>query len=239
MDYLDMLAKLGIGNAHPGGFAATLKQLELYPLPANSRILEVGCGTGRTACYAASQGHEVTGVDIRPDMIAKAVIRAQKQQVNAQFMTGDACRLPFPDDSFDIILVESVTVFTDTAKALSEYYRVLRGGGKLYDREVVQRNPMPVEFSNELTQFYGIGRLWSMAEWLQLVTAAGFTRALIDGPFPYPEASEDLLLHPDPYQQIDAGSFLDPAIWEAANEYNRIMERYEAYIGYMVLTGTK
>ena len=42
MNYIDMISKLGIGNAHPGGFAATLAQLERYPLRSGDHVLEVG-----------------------------------------------------------------------------------------------------------------------------------------------------------------------------------------------------
>lgn len=95
MEYLNMLAKLGVGNAHPGGFTATLKQFEQYPLLTASRILEVGCGTGRTACYLAAQGHDVIGIDIQSDMISKAKIRAEKENSSIQFLVGDASSFLF------------------------------------------------------------------------------------------------------------------------------------------------
>ncbi|WP_240417141.1 class I SAM-dependent methyltransferase [Paenibacillus periandrae] len=239
MEYFDMLAKLGIGNAHPGGFTATLKQLEQYPLPTNCRILEVGCGTGRTSCYVAAQGHDVTGIDIRPDMIAKAKIRAEKENVSVQFMEGDAGALPFPNESFDVILVESVSIFTDTDKALSEYYRVLRTGGKLFDREMILLQPVSTEINEEITGFYHIDKLWGIDDWSALVNTKGFNRSQIEGPFLFPETSEDLLEHPDPSQQIDAGSFLDIHVWEVTSKYNGIMDRFREYIGFVLVIGTK
>jgi ubiquinone/menaquinone biosynthesis C-methylase UbiE len=239
MEYLDMLAKLGIGNAHPGGFAATLEQFEQYPLPANSRILEVGCGTGRTSCYVAAQGHEVIGIDIRPDMIAKAKKRAENENVSIQFLVGDASSLPFPNESFDIILVESVSIFTDISKTFAEYYRVLRTGGKLFDREMIQQKRMPAEIKEEISQFYNLNKLWDMNEWSAFANTVGFTHSQIDGPFLFPNSSEDLNKYPDLAQQIDVGSFLNLTIWEVINKYNGILERYREYIGYILFIGTK
>lgn len=239
MGYFDMLAKLGIGNAHPGGFTATLKQFEHYPLPAASRILEVGCGTGRTSCYLAAQGHEVIGIDIHPDMITKAKIRAEKENASIQFLEGDASSLPFPNESFDVIFVESVSIFTDTGKALSEYYRVLRTGGKLFDREMIQRKPMSTEIYQEITQFYQIEKLWDINDWSVLVKTMGFCHSQIEGPFLFSKSNEDLLEHPDPHQQIDADSFLDHSIWEVISKYNSIMDSYYQYIGFILVIGTK
>ncbi|WP_339287205.1 class I SAM-dependent methyltransferase [Paenibacillus sp. FSL E2-0201] len=239
MEYLNMLAKLGVGNAHPGGFTATLKQFEQYPLPTASRILEVGCGTGRSSCYLAAQGHDVTGVDIQPDMISKAKIRAEKENASIEFLVGDASSLPFPDESFDVILVESVSIFTDTDTAFSEYYRVLRTGGKLFDREMVQYKPIPTEINQEITTFYHIEKLWNISDWSALVNATGFNHSQIDGPFLFPKSSEDLTEHPDHYQQMDADSFLDHTIWELISKYNSIMDRYHEYIGFILVIGTK
>ena len=239
MEYFDMLAKLGIGNAHPGGFSATLQQFEQHPLPARSRILEVGCGTGRTSCYLAAQGHDVVGIDIRPDMIAKAKKRAEKENLTLEFLEGDAISLPFPDESFDVVLVESVSIFTDTAKALSEYYRVLRSGGQLFDREMIQRKPMSIEINQEITEFYHVDKLWDIKDWSALLQQIGFIRSQLEGPFMFPKSSLDLFEQPDDHQQIDAGSFLDSSIWEVISKYNSIMDSYEEYIGYILVIGTK
>lgn len=133
MDYQDLLAKQGVGSAHPGGFAATIDFLKDVSFLPGSKILEVGCGTGRTACYLAGQGYDVTALDIRPAMLRKARFRAQRQRVFVRWVEGDACDLPFPANQFDILLLESVTVFVDAKRALPEYRRVLRPGGRLYD----------------------------------------------------------------------------------------------------------
>lgn len=239
MDYLDMIAKLGIGNAHPGGFAATLEQLERFPLLPNSKILEVGCGTGRSACYLAIQGHEVTGIDIRSDVIAKARNRAEKENISVRFLEGDAGSLPFPDESFDVIMIESVSIFTDTAKALTEYNRVLRRGGKIFDREMTQRKQMPAEIYNEIIHFYQIEKLWDFNDWLTLLRTAGFHELQIEGPFLFPSTNEDLSKYPDHFQQIDEGSFLDFSIGEVISKYNSIMDQYKDYIGYILMIGTK
>ncbi|OKP85972.1 hypothetical protein A3844_14540 [Paenibacillus helianthi] len=239
MEYFDMLSKLGIGSAHPGGFSATLKQFEHYPLPTSSRILEIGCGTGRTSCYLAAQGHDVVGIDIRPDMIAKAKKRAEKENVTLKFLEGDALSLPFPNESFDVILVESVSIFTDTRKAFLEYYRVLRSGGQLFDREMTQRKPMSTEINQEITNFYHVDKLWDIKEWLALVQIIGFNRSKIEGPYRFPKTSLDLFEQPDAHQQIDEGSFLDPSIWEVIRKYNSIMDSYAEYIGFILVIGTK
>ena len=239
MEYLDMLAKLGISGAHPGGFAATLQQFDRYPLPPNSRILEVGCGTGRTACYAAARGHEVTGIDLRPDMVAKAKKRAEQEGVTVNFQEGDACMLPFAEDTFDVVLVESVSIFTNTPKALAEYRRVLRGGGTLFDREVVRRHPLPPRTNREISEFYQVAKLWSVQDWNRLIKDTGFDRTQIDGPYPFPKINEDLLNHPDPFQLIDDDSLFDETLWEVIRKYNRIMERYSDDIGFILMIGMK
>ena len=137
MNYLDMLARLGVGNAHPGGYTATLEQLQQWPIPKSSSVLEVGCGTGITACYLAQNGLEVTGLDVRPDMLVKAKQRANELGVKVHYELGDVQCLPFDANTFDVVLAESVSIFTNTRIALSEYFRVLSPGGTLYDREMI------------------------------------------------------------------------------------------------------
>ena len=75
--YFELLAWLGIGSSHPGRFPATLKNLSTMDIKAEVLLLDAGCGSGLTACYLAkTKGCRVIGVDINPQMIEKARLRA-------------------------------------------------------------------------------------------------------------------------------------------------------------------
>lgn len=239
MNYLDMLAKLGVGNAHPGGFAATVRQFSQYTLPAGARILEAGCGTGRTACHAASLGYRVTGMDIREDMITKASQRALDEQADVDFVQGRAEEMPFESEVFDAVLAESVTVFADPAAALAEYARVLGSCGVLYDREMVSLGTGPVGMEQEVKDFYGITCLPELEEWRGMLVAAGFSHIRIDGPYPLEEVDEDLVGYPDHTQRIDSGSFLDQELWDVNRRYNEIMGRYRKHMGHILMVAVK
>ncbi|MEB3100876.1 class I SAM-dependent methyltransferase [Ferviditalea candida] len=240
MNYLDMLATLGAGSAHPGGFAATMEQFEKFPISPGSKVLEIGCGTGRTACYLAKQGCDVTGIDIRPNMIDKACLRAHEERVEARFLVGDACALPFMDRQFDVVLAESVTIFVDSAKALSEYCRVLRTGGILYDREIIMMKECTEEVLREVREFYGVNKLYYAEDWISLMKKSGFGEASVGEKKLF---STDMWLdefkHPDLYQKADPDSYTNPELWETANKYNEIMTNYLDYFGYSLLIGNK
>lgn len=137
--YLDLLASTGYAR-HIGGKAATDVLLEKAKIGTGSRVLDVGCGTGRTACRLASEaGCTVSGVDIMPAMVEQSQALASKMKLNgkAVFCQGDARELPFEDNTFDAVFVESVTIFVeDVQKALSEYRRVVKPGGVVCDNEV-------------------------------------------------------------------------------------------------------
>ncbi|MCD1259951.1 class I SAM-dependent methyltransferase [Paenibacillus athensensis] len=240
MKYLDMLAKLGIGNAHPGGFKETLQQLEQFPLPAGARVLEVGCGTGRTACLLAQRGFQVTALDIRPEMIAKGRIRAQAAGVQVAFVEGDACMLPFAPESFDVVLVESVTNFTEAERAAAEYFRVLAPGGQLYDREVLLQLEPPEEAYRELVSYYDVRQLLGVTAWERVWSAAGFASIAFSPMRPFPQSMwEDAVEHPDPVQLSDQNALWDPEIWQMTHQYEDLMERYGHYLGYSLMIAKK
>lgn len=60
----------------------------------------------------------------------------EKLASGTRFMVGDAENIPFPDNTFDAVLSESVTAFTDKGKSLPEYFRVLKSGGYLGLNEI-------------------------------------------------------------------------------------------------------
>lgn len=241
MDYHDMLARQGVGSAHPGGFAATVDFLSHFPFRRSSRILEVGCGTGRTACYLARKGHEVTGIDIRPAMLKKAKKRAELEQVNVRFLQGDACQLPFESEQFDVVVAESVTVFVDAPKAFSEYYRVLRQSGSLYDREMMAIDSLPSKVSRAVRQLYGARQLPRLAEWMDMLQKAHFQEVSVWKPTAVPEKLDmtDEWAYPDPHQQMDLDVYEDPRVRSILEQNMQIMTRYARYLGYGVLMGRR
>ena len=137
--YLDMLAEIGYAR-HIGGAGATDRLIKKAGIKKGSKVLDVGCGLGRTSCRLATElGCTVTGIDIMPKMIARAKTTAKKAGVRDKvtFLEGDARKLPFEDNSFDTVLVESVTIFVeDVTKAIAEYRRVVKPGGAVCDNEV-------------------------------------------------------------------------------------------------------
>ena len=93
-----------------------------------SRVLEVACGTGRFAVELAESGADVTGVDISKPMLMKGVGKARERGLGVEFLRGDAKRLPFPDDTFDLVLgMRFFHLVDEPVEYLSEMARVSKG----------------------------------------------------------------------------------------------------------------
>ncbi len=92
------------------------------------KLLEVPVGTGvlTMPVYRSLPNAEITCLDYSPDMMEKARRRAPR---NVNFVQGDVGRLPFEDESFDIVLsLNGCHAFPDKAAAYRETYRVLKKG---------------------------------------------------------------------------------------------------------------
>ncbi|XVH32247.1 class I SAM-dependent methyltransferase [Haloferacaceae archaeon DSL9] len=96
------------------------------------RVLDVACGSGTAALVAERRYCEVTGLDYVPELIERARTRAQANGQAIDFRVGDAQDLPFPDNSFDVVLsVYGVQFAPDQKQAASELLRVCKPGGKI------------------------------------------------------------------------------------------------------------
>jgi SAM-dependent methyltransferase len=99
---------------------------------AGERVLDVACGTGNAAVRAAQAGGEVVGVDLTPELFDAAQREAAAAGVSVEWVEGDAEALPFPDESFDVVLSTFGVMFAPRHRvAAAELARVLRPGGRL------------------------------------------------------------------------------------------------------------
>jgi ubiquinone/menaquinone biosynthesis C-methylase UbiE len=97
-------------------------------VPADTRVLDVGCGAGQT--LAAAYGElETFGLDIDFDAMAFGRARIAR---NVRFTSGRAEQLPFANAQFDLVIARVSLAYTDLPKSLREIGRVLKPGGKVW-----------------------------------------------------------------------------------------------------------
>ncbi|HLG23292.1 MAG TPA: class I SAM-dependent methyltransferase [Candidatus Manganitrophaceae bacterium] len=98
-----------------------------------SRVLDVGCGSGLQSVALAPFADEVIGIDLSQELIEVAKERC-KDHKNVRFEVANACRLPFPDRSFDFIISygDVLSHIVDRyEEAVSEMGRVAKPGATL------------------------------------------------------------------------------------------------------------
>lgn len=102
-------------------------------LPANNAvILDLGCGTGSLSVAMAGLGHEVTGIDISPAMMAKAKAKAVTFRYSIEFHIMDAVVPQFPSKSFDAIICRHLLwTLPEPVIVLPRWVDLLKPGGRL------------------------------------------------------------------------------------------------------------
>lgn len=97
---------------------------------AGARLLEIGCGMGTDLLQFARGGALCTGIDLTPRSVEITRHRFALYDMPGNFLVADGERLPFPDESFDVVYSNGVLHHTpNTAAAVREVHRVLRQGG--------------------------------------------------------------------------------------------------------------
>jgi SAM-dependent methyltransferase len=231
---------------HLGGRRATERLLAMRPLPPDAAVLEIGCGTGDTACYLARRFRaRVLGLDLLMPNVLRARRRVASQNLVEQvnLLRADAQQLPCPPDAFDLVLAESVLVFGDGKQMAREAHRVLKPGGVLAINELTLRAPPPERLSSMLNDLFGIPARQE-GEWRDLLAQAGFP-SLISGVYPL-KLEEQVLNH----LRVDGmRTYLAALRTSVANSrlrtqfFNREMLlaafRFLPYVGYGLYSGCK
>jgi arsenite methyltransferase len=141
-------------------FAGVANPFSLGRLEPGARILDLGSGAGTDSLVAAQMvGPEgrVTGIDMTPEMLAKARAAAAEMGVtNVEFVEGEAERLPFPDGSFDVVVSNGVIdLVPDKDAVFSELFRVLAPGGRLQIADVTIQRPVSEESRRNIDLWTG------------------------------------------------------------------------------------
>jgi ubiquinone/menaquinone biosynthesis C-methylase UbiE len=129
-----------VATGTPEDFAAAAELLskkvyQAAQVQTGQKILDAGCGFGGTLASLNENFSpiDLTGLNIDPRQIARAKTKLQLRPGNRlSFVEGNACAMPFPDQSFDVVLaVECIFHFSDRKKFFAEVRRVLKPGGIL------------------------------------------------------------------------------------------------------------
>ncbi|MDI6851386.1 MAG: methyltransferase domain-containing protein [bacterium] len=110
---------------------------EILRLSPDDKILDLCCGQGRHSLELARRGFQnVEGLDRSHYLIQKAKTQAKKENLNVKFREGDARKLPYPPDTFDVVLIlgNSFGYFEtiqEDLRVLKEVFRVLKPWGRL------------------------------------------------------------------------------------------------------------
>jgi arsenite methyltransferase len=131
-------------------FAGVANPWKLGRLAPGERVLDLGSGAGTDSLIAAQMvGPEgrVTGIDMTPAILAKARAAAEAMDAkNVEFIETEAERLPFADESFDVVISNGVIdLVPDKDAVFSELNRVLVPGGRLQISDVTIQQPVSEE----------------------------------------------------------------------------------------------
>ncbi len=169
-----------LGNQwHPGGPTLTRKLANTVLIGHDSHVLDIASGSGVSARVLTQHfGCHVVGVDYSAANTASANTMASEAGLSdrIRFVQGDAERLPFEAESFDIVICEcSLCVFPNLSIALEEIQRVLRPGGRLGISDVVVNETIPESLQDLFGRVLCIGGALSLDGYCDAFAAAGFT----------------------------------------------------------------
>jgi ubiquinone/menaquinone biosynthesis C-methylase UbiE len=149
-------------------------------LKGNENVLDVGCGTGRVSISIAKRltKGKVIGIDIFEGVSGKSPDTAMKNAKaegvanKVDFRYGNALKLPFEDETFDLVAMGSVLhelhSEKDKEKAMREIYRVLKPGGRFATVEILRNKKLAA-----CVLLFAL--VWKPKEyWTRLIEKSGF-----------------------------------------------------------------
>jgi arsenite methyltransferase len=161
---------------HLGGVRATQQLLNACPILPSSTVIDLGCGTGFTA-YLLAQRHpqRILALDLNSSSIDSAQKRINKKGYSdsIELIQADIQKMPIQNHQADVVIAESVLVFTKLNLALAEIRRVLKNGGFLANNEMILLKTPTPRLEDLLKELMGI-HTFSRERWKNYYEQAGF-----------------------------------------------------------------
>ncbi|HEX2969604.1 MAG TPA: arsenite methyltransferase [Bacteroidales bacterium] len=169
-------ADLNLGCGIPTDFAG-IKQ--------GDKILDLGSGAGND-CFVAralvGESGKVTGIDFTPEMLEKARSNNGKLGFkNVNFVEGDIEKMPFADNSFNVVISNCVlNLVPDKKKAFAEIFRVLNNGGHFCVSDVVIKGSLSEKIRKDAEMYAGcVSGASDIGEYLGIIKSTGFSSVKI------------------------------------------------------------
>lgn len=132
------------------------------------RVLDAGCGEGSLSCLLARNGVEVVAMDLSWPNLAVATRRAEELGLSSTFLQADAECLPFPDDTFDVVISSHVLEHLPSLqRGLAEVRRVTRSMALI---------AMPTCLNPACWALLGRDRYWKLGLLSPLAVQIGFAK---------------------------------------------------------------
>lgn len=245
----DFMALAGFTVIRQGGSYGTRRLLYELDLKPGEKVLEFGSGVGGNA-FELHERYKVQtyGTDLSAFMVAEANRRSQERGLgdHCKFVQCTEDRLPFDDNTFDVVMVEAVVMYTDAKKTMAEMFRVLKPGGKLgfHDWSWTVK---PNQAMEQLTNIVACGcniedvKFYSKEDWENLLKRRGFdVKYSQEFPFDFfawhamsdAEGSWGTL-------KIFGRVIARRAAFKRFLSIGKFLTKYEGNMGYVIMTGRK